>query len=236
MNITIGEIIERIQSAYSKGVKSDDSRLSSRHIYSKIKSVRNRLVVLQVKKKQKISDWNFDILPCVEMIKVRNHDCSCFIDTGCPVYRSKHKLPKILTDLNNHLIDFVITIDNGMLIDETTRREVLVAKGNKYTSKKLKYVIENGYLFVNSMQSPRILKVKAIFEDPLEAKKFVSFCEDCEDCDSECFSPLEEPLRIDSELIEPLVEMCATELLDWFNKSVEDKTNNTADSPAEQSK
>ena len=49
MNITIGEIIERIQSAYSKGVKTDDSRLSSRHIYSKIKSVRNRLVVLQAK-------------------------------------------------------------------------------------------------------------------------------------------------------------------------------------------
>lgn len=236
MNTSIGEILERIQSAYSKGVRSDDSRLSMRHIYSKVKSVRNRLVVLQVKKKQKISDWNYDILPCVEMVKVRNHECSCFVDTGCPVYRSKYKLPKILTDASKHLIDFIITIDNGTVLDETNRREVLVARGNKYTSRKLKYVIEDGYIFVNSMESPRVLKVKAIFEDPIEAKKFISFCGECTDCEDNCFSPLDEILRIDSELVEPLVEMCAAELLDWFTKGVEDKTNNTADSPADQAK
>ena len=51
MNTTIGEIIERIQSAYSKGVRSASSRLSSRLIYSKYKSVRKMLVAQQIKKK-----------------------------------------------------------------------------------------------------------------------------------------------------------------------------------------
>ena len=56
MNTTIGEILERIQSAYSKGVRSTSSRLSSRLSYSKYKSVRKMLVAQQIKKKQKISE------------------------------------------------------------------------------------------------------------------------------------------------------------------------------------
>ena len=32
----IKEIIQRVQSLYSKGVQSDDTRLSDRHIYNKM--------------------------------------------------------------------------------------------------------------------------------------------------------------------------------------------------------
>ena len=51
----IKEIVQRIQSLYSKGVQSDDSRLSDRHIYNKMITVRSKLISQQHNKKQKIS-------------------------------------------------------------------------------------------------------------------------------------------------------------------------------------
>ena len=41
--MTTGEVIQRIQSLYSKGVQSDDSRLRPRHIYNKLLSTTAKL-------------------------------------------------------------------------------------------------------------------------------------------------------------------------------------------------
>ena len=46
------ELIQRVQSLYSKGVQSDDSRLTSRHIYNKLTTVRAKLVTEEAKKNQ----------------------------------------------------------------------------------------------------------------------------------------------------------------------------------------
>ena len=70
----IGEIVTRIQSLYSKGVASDDSRLSNRLIYNKMLTVRSRLVVEQAKKKQRISRWNYQTISCIELIEVSTAD------------------------------------------------------------------------------------------------------------------------------------------------------------------
>jgi len=85
----INELIQRIQSLYSKGVQSDDTRLSNRHVYNKIKTVRSKLVSQEAKKKQKISSWNYQPIPCIELIKVDAHDCPCIPPVGCKILRSK---------------------------------------------------------------------------------------------------------------------------------------------------
>ena len=108
----IAEIIERIQSLYSRGVSSDESRLSDRHVYNKALSVRMQLLAQQIKKKQRISDWNYTVLPCVELIKVPSHECSCLGDLGCDVYRTKFKIPRVMTDANRHYIEFVMSVDS----------------------------------------------------------------------------------------------------------------------------
>ena len=56
------EIIQRIQSLYSKGAQSDDSRLSDRHIYNKLLTLRSKYISQQAKKKQKVNQWNFQVL------------------------------------------------------------------------------------------------------------------------------------------------------------------------------
>jgi len=52
----VEEAIQRVQSMYSRGLQSKDSRLSSRHIYSALCSGRATLIQQQIDKGQKLSD------------------------------------------------------------------------------------------------------------------------------------------------------------------------------------
>lgn len=222
------EIIARIETLYAKGVPSDESRLSPRHIYSKMKSVRMLLLSQQIKKRQVINDNNYTIFPCVELIKVPAHECSCLGQLGCDIYRTKYALPTILTDLNRHLIQFVMSITSGMKIEEITRESALYLKGNKYTGAKPKYLLENGFLYFPVVKSPGIVKIKLLLEDPIEALNFPSFCEDCSDCVN-CDSILEIEFPIDGNLIEPLISLCVQELIVVFNQMRQDNLNDSTD-------
>jgi len=231
----IAEVIQRVQSAYSKGVHSDDTRLSNRHIYNTLSTHRQRLIAQQAKKRQKISEWNFIVLPCVELIEVPRHECTCLLDMGCRIFRTKYPLPKVLTDLNKHLIAWVFSIDMSVKIEEATREEMLYIKGNKYTSGKPKYVLENDHLYFPVRPgTPKVVKIKLLAEDPVEAYSYPSLC-DCDDCD-DCISPMDMEFPIDGELLQTTIEMTVQELVDLFYKVQEDQTNNTADSEKEKSK
>src|SRR5690606_20582736 len=116
--MTTGEIIQRIQSLYSKGVNSDDSRLSNRHIYNKLLTVRSRIISQEAKKKQRISSWNYQTIPCIELIKVEAHNCPCIPPLGCQILRSRYPLPKPLSGLSGELIKNVTSIDRTIKIDE----------------------------------------------------------------------------------------------------------------------
>ncbi len=230
------KVIQRVQSAYSKGVQSDDSRLTNRHIYNALVTNRQRLIVQQARKRQKLSDWNFIVLPCVELIEVPAHECSCLMELGCRVYRTKYPLPKVLTDLNRHIISWVFTIDNSMKIEEASREEILYIKGNKYTSGKQKYVLENSHLYFPVRGgTPGVVKVKLLAEDPVEAYNYPSMCGDCVDCE-DCEAIVDKEFPIDGELLQTVIEMTAEELIGIFWKGQEDQTNNTADSKKEESK
>lgn len=229
------ELIDRVQSLYSKGVSSDDSRLSSRHIYSKLITVRQKLLSQHLKQKKKISDWNFTILPCVELIRVPSHECSCLTNLGCDIYRTKYPLPKIVVDNFKHIIQFVMSIDNGMRIEEISRDQALYLKGNKYTKDKPKYIIENSHLYFPVQKSPGIIKIKFLAENPIEAVNYPSYCGDCTDCD-ECKPYDEIEFPIDGDLIDTLITLSLEELLGVFSKNLEDKANDAADSNAEGTK
>jgi len=224
----VREVIERIQSLYSKGVSSDESRLSDRHVYNKVLSVRMQLLAQQLKKKQRISDWNYSVLPCVELIKVPNHECSCLGDLGCDIYRTKHQIPRVMTDSNRHYIDFVMSVESGMRIEETSRQGVLYLKGNKYTGVKPKYLFENGYLYFPIKKSPGVVKIKLLAEDPLVAMHFPSLCDDCQNC-TDCVAAYDHEFAIDGDLIEPLIDICVQEIIGIFGQRKEDTANDSRD-------
>lgn len=226
---TIGELINRIDTPYNKGVASDDTRLQDRYIYSIMKTSRNTLITQQLKKRQKISDWNYTLLPCIPLIKVDSNSCPCLPALGCQVYRTKYRLPKLLTDYNKHLIEFVMGTEHNVFISETTREEYLYNSGNKYTSQSLKYILEDGYFYVYGKNVPRVIKAKVLIEDPIELLNFPMLCdEDCEDC-QDCSSILDMGFPIDEDMINPLVQMVNEEVLRNFTQGKEDLNNNAID-------
>lgn len=231
----IGEIIQRVQSLYSKGVESDDSRLTARHIYNKLLTVRTRLLHQESNKKRILSQWNYQTLPCVELIEVPAHNCPCIPPIGCDILRSKYKLPKPINTIFGDLIQSVTSIDRSIKIDRVSINAINAQKGNKYTSRKIQYFIQDGFLYISTPTKIKWVSVVGLFEDPLEAEEFKNYCdEDCTDCG--CRDYLNEDFPIDSNLIDVLIELSLNELIVMFNQNIEDLSNDSKDSPSEQSK
>ena len=230
------DIIQRVSSLYSKGVQSDDSRLTPRHIYNKLVTVRQRLISQRAKKRQKISQFNYQTLNCVELIKALPYECPCLPAVGCKILRTKEKLPKPLTDLSEHLIQSVTSVDGSITYSETTWNAKKYKSGNRFTGNKPDFYIHNGYLYITHSGGPAIVTIVGLFEDVLEAEDYPSICDtDCNDC-NDCESPLDKEFSIDGDLIETMIDMAKVELIGEFNQTREDLTNNTIDNIVDESK
>lgn len=224
------ELIQRIQSLYSKGVQSDSSRLTPRHIYNKFITVRTKLISDKAKKKQKISEWNYQTLPCVEMIDVDVAECPCIPIKGCTVKRSKNPLPKLMTDYNGNLLDYVMTIDSGDRFDATNRVEMLYNKGNKYTSNKRKYIFENNHIYIYGPLLPNVVRIRGLFEDPVAASNYQGYCgNNSTEGNIECADVFQTEFPIDGDLVDVMIQFTVDELIAIFNQSAEDLSNDNHD-------
>lgn len=247
----INEVIQRVQSLYSKGVQSDDTRLSSRHIYNKLLSGRARLFVQKINKRQSISRWNLQTLHCVELIKAMPYECPCLPPVGCVILRTKEKLPATLTGLNGHFITSVTSLEGSITYSETTWESKKYKAGSKYTANKPDYFIRDGYLYLTTKKGPKAITLSGLFNDPIEADTFPGICPDEEcsgnvlagpndpatygDCPG-CVGYPEKEFVLDNDLIETLVEMASKELISIFAQMREDLTNDSKDSLKNNSK
>ena len=214
--------------------------MSPRHIYSKLISLRSKYISQQAKKKQKINQWNFQTLSCVELIKTDIHNCPCIPPIGCKVLRTKYPLPKPLTDLNRHLIQSVTSLDGTIIFSEIQWDEVKYKASSKYTATKPDFFIRNGYLYLigltQRMRHLNIITITGLWEDPLVSYNFIGKCEeDCTDCE-DCTSALDKDFHIDGENVDWIISEAAEELISYYNQNKEDLTNDTKDSIVEESK
>jgi hypothetical protein len=83
-------------------------------------------------------------------------------------------------------------------------------------------------LYFPIKKSPGVVKIKLLAEDPLEAKKYPSLCEDCQNC-ADCISYPDYEFDIDGDLIEPLIDICVAEIIGIFAGRGEDTANNSRD-------
>lgn len=223
---------QRIKSNYSRGVHSDDIRISDRHIYDVISSVRALLYSQKSNKKQKINQWAYQTLHCIELIKVPENNCPCRPMEGCKIYRSKHPIPMPISDMNKHLIESVTTLNGAISYSEESWKTIKYLKGNKYTANKKIFFIKDGYLYVMYKTGPTILTMTAIFKDVLEAAKFNSYCTDCSDREggcTDCESNQDKSFHLDPDLEEPLIEISYQELIEKFRQNLQDNKNNSKD-------
>jgi len=232
----IGEIIQRVQSLYSKGVQSDDSRLSSRHIYNKLVTVRTKLLSQKAAKKQKISQWSYQTIPCAELVPTLPYESTYLPAIGCQILKTKYPLPKTLTDLNSHIIQSVTSVDGEVIYSEIGWSERKYKKANKYTSRKPDFVIRDNYLFVTHKNGPKVITITGLFEDPIEAENYPSYCPTTSEENPDCINILDKRFPMEDELIDTLIEISVNELVVLFSKGTEDLTNNAEDNIPEQSK
>ena len=219
----VSEIIQRVQSLYSRGVPSDNTELSPRHIYSKLVSLRAMLLLQKAKKKDKISSWSFQTLNCVQVIPVTLSECPCLpIVSTCQVMRTKYQLPKPISGILGSNIEYIMSLDGQIKFDESNKTEMLHIKGNKYTSDKYRFVIDNGYAYLYGRNIPKILQVRMLCEDPLEALRFLQ-CDTCE----ECLDPYEVEFPIETGYIDTIIELASKELVEFFRTSKEDNKNDS---------
>ncbi len=235
--ITTRELIERVQFGYSHGIPSDDARLSKRHVYSIALSARATMLTQKANKKQKLSQWSYQTLGCVELIKALPYECPCLPPVGCEVLRTKEPLPKPLNSIIQGLmIQSVTSVDGSVQYSETTWENKKYKAGNKYTSRKPDYYIRDNYLYITSSKGPKAIAITGVFNDPLEVDLFPSICEEnCNEKDpnSDCFdcsNPLDKPFPIEDDLVGVIVKTVVEELTDLFLRQQEDVTNNAKDS------
>ena len=233
--MVLGKLIQRIQSRYSKGVQSDDTRLSSRDIYSMLLTARNRLIVQSENKHQKLSQWNYQTLKCIALVEAPIHECPCIPTLGSTIYRTKYKLPSVLTDLNKHLIQSVTSIDGSIRYGEITWEDKKYKSDDKYTSNKPDYFIRGGYLYITDSTEIEVITISALFQDPLEAHEYVSYCSTCNTNDLGCTAKTDLDFPVDSDLEDVLVEMVLQEL-GIFIQGKEDTTSDSRDNPSESNK
>lgn len=220
----VGEVLQRIVSLYSKGVQSDDARLTYRHAYNKLLSSRAKYLIQKAKKRQQISTWCYQTLSCVKVIDVPITECPCLPISGCTVKRSEYKLPKPITGLINNNIDWILSLDGSIRFDESTRAEMLHIKGNKYTSGNYRYVIDKGYAYFYGKNVPRVVQVRMLCEDPVEAIKFIDACGECE----ECVDIFDMEFPMESGYIDYIIEDAVKELIGTLNPQIEDVKNNAS--------
>jgi len=226
--MVIGEIISRVQALYSSGIPSDDVRLSSQLIFNKMLTVRSKLITQSVSKKQRVGDWDYSYIPCVELIEVPTHMCPCLPASGCTILRSKHVLPSPLTGLSNDLIRSVTTIDLEHKIDYITLNAYKSSRGNKYSARKMNYFILEGYLYISTPKKIKVVAIQGLFEDPIEVVKFANMC-DCDTCDT-CldYNEIEFPISLDQ--VDTMIELISQELVQMYKQIAPDNYNDSVES------
>jgi|VirMetMinimDraft_7_1064189.scaffolds.fasta_scaffold00359_5 hypothetical protein len=224
------EAIQRVQSLYSRGVQSDSSRLSERHIFNKLITVRSKLLGQKLNKKQKLSQWNYQTLPCVKMVEAPLHECPCLPPVGCKILKSDQPIPEPLTDLDSHIFQSVTSIDGSIIYSEVSWTEKQHKSGGKYTSNKPDFFIRNNYLYITYKDGPEVISVTGIFEDFIAADIFPSYCDDpdCTTC-LDCESYLDKEFVADNDLVDTMVEMAAQELINIFGQMLEDRSADSKD-------
>lgn len=211
------ELIQRVQSLYSKGVESDDSRLSNRLIYNKLITVRSRLIRQRLDKKKRLSDWSYQTISCVEIKSVPVTEC---VVTGCKVYRTVEKIPKFISTSFGDGIRSVTSLDGSTIFSGTSWDKLKYDSYSKYSKNSNKYWIKNGYMYFTFNQDLLYVTIEAILEDIVDILSLDS-------CAEKCITNLDIDFPIDSDMIEVLIGETVKELVILFSQVKEDKVNDT---------
>lgn len=221
---------------YSKGVKSDDSRLSDRHIYSMLNSARSLLNYRKLRDNRKLTDNSYTKINCIELEEVSIIECPCVPVESCKVIRTKDKLD-IFSYNGMPVIEWVYNSDYSLKFEPSSRNSYKASSGNKYvTSSAYKYIYENGYLYLYGKKLPKkYITARLVLNEVYQESICNKNLEDVENSDL-CKSIYDYEFKIDEDLIDPVIDIVNKKVLSLFSVQIEDQTNNNEDTQVQTTK
>lgn len=209
------EHISHITTVLSNGVPSDDFQFSDPQIYFILKVVRQKLLKQKIDKGKYIAPYNFQTIPCVKLTLSPIEDCECFT-ANCYSLQSNCILPKIIPSDKGLFVEGVYTVNSNMpnRLDLITLDTLRLSKYSK-TMKEPKswFISDNNRLFITGYDRLAAVKMRALFEDPLEVMMLDTSCACNDDGTPLCIDPYEMEFPLDGDLSKELWMMNYEELM-----------------------
>ena len=127
------------------------------------------------------------------------------------------------------------TLENGDISVKTYKKKFdletasIIADLDKPVDITVKELLENGYLYITTPTKLEFIRLIGLFEDPIIAKQFETYCEEqCTDC-GDCIDYQQEEFPIDNDMIDALIELTIQELIILFSQAKQDINNNSAE-------
>lgn len=185
----IGEIIHRINFILNAGVQTDDSPVSNRLLYSKLKGFRAMIVRQMYNQNQFISSYFYQTLYRIPLEPTKLN--------GMSLLMTRDKIPKPCTSNFGEAIQYVHL--GGIKIDiiNINRAKYLIS-GNKYCNSKICCFFDNDKIYVTNTILAKSIDISAIFEDVIQAHLYN---------DSEVYDYMDLDFHIGDGIVDNLVKL-----------------------------
>lgn len=215
---TLKELIYNIRMQI-KDYKSDDIKLTDRHIEFLINYIRIKLIRQDVQKNRYPSSNYEQTIPNVEL-KYVDASGSDLIYTGSRVLVSEIKIPKMIDVDSKILLTAVTGIDNTKSIDVVSMTQARKRRQLKYAKNRMCAYYHNDRIYIQGCPSElRYVSVTGVFEDPRELSTLTDF-----DGNS-LFDVDNDKYPISGHMIDMLNSIIKHQELDLYLQIADDKIN-----------
>jgi len=179
--MTIKEAISFLRTSLKE--HTDTSAFPNGYLWEVFSAALSEVREQQIRKLKYINPNTYQTF-CIEMEEGTTHMCGdCIGDIGCPALISKHPIPDYLTTSLGTTLR--ISTLSGQIVDMITGEDYMTAFSYDEAYRNKKYgFIENGKIVIPNKKNPKVLKVRAIWNNLLDWED-IQYCSDeaNENCD-----------------------------------------------------
>lgn len=174
---TYNEIIYNILNINRDGKTAAEEPIQKEQILFMINYYRGIIIKRELNKKKQLDNNLIQNLGCLDVIKVDRNEC-CEIKSDCTVYRTKKKIPSIAGG-DSEMFTYIGGLDKRTPFNTINRSYNNWYRYSNYGKKGIFAYYINDYIYIENYQYDlKHINVQGIFDNPLEATKFV-------DCDKD---------------------------------------------------
>lgn len=211
----------------SKGVTSDDTPYSERHLVYLINNTRALLIRSETEKGKEIAGNIIQNLKGVKVTKEESSLTECCASNQC-LYVTELELPAPVSTNNKTLFTYVGN-DKGKSFQATSYQNINYDRASSITKNMTRYFYLGKRIYIvapKNQSGLEYINIQGVFEDPFLANQFAT-------CDCEggiCNRSLDFEYPIKADMLLNLKDMIMRRDMAYMVGSINDSLNNTAQS------